>query len=50
MKTSYTDVDGGTSTSTYGSYPVESVKFKDGKLKLVIAGKEVNFTDISQLS
>lgn len=50
MKTSYTDVDGGTSTSTYGSYPVESVKFKDGTLKLVIAGKEVNFTDISQLS
>lgn len=50
MKVSYTDVDGGTSTSTYGSYPIESVKFADGKTKIIIGGKEVSFDDISQIS
>lgn len=50
MRTSYTNAEGGTSTSTYGSYPVESVKFVDGELKFVIAGKTVSFSDIAQLS
>ncbi len=50
MRTSYTNVDGGTTTSSYGSYPVESVKFANGVPKVVIAGKEVNFSDISQIS
>ncbi len=50
MRTSYTNVDGGTTTSSYGSYPVESVKFADGVPKVVIAGKEVSFGEISQIS
>lgn len=50
MKVSYLDSDGGTSTSTYGSYPVESVKFKDGVGTLIIGGKEVTFDEISQIS
>ncbi len=50
MKVSYTNIDGGTSTSSYGSYPIESVKFKDGVGILVIGGKEVKFDDIAQIS
>lgn len=50
MKTSYTNADGGTSTSQYGSYLVESVKMVDGEAKLVIGGKEVSFSEISQFS
>lgn len=50
MRVSYADIDGGTSTSSYGSYPIESVKFKDGVGILVIGGKEVTFDQISQIS
>lgn len=50
MKVSYLDADGGTSTSSYGSYPIESVKFIDGVGKLIIGGKEVTFDQISQIS
>lgn len=50
MKTSYTNADGGTSTSQYGSYLVESVKIVDGEAKLIIGGKEISFSEISQFS
>lgn len=50
MKVSYTNADGGTSTSTYGSYLIESVKFVDGVPKLVMGGQEVNFSDIAQFN
>lgn len=50
MKVTYTDIDGGSSSSSYGSYPIESVKFVDGVGKLIIGGKEVTFDQISQIS
>lgn len=50
MKVSYLDADGGTSTSSYGSYLIESVKFENGVGKLIIGGKEVTFDQISQIS
>lgn len=50
MRVSYLDVDGGTSTSSYGSYPIESIKFENGVGKLIIGGKEVTFDQISQIS
>lgn len=50
MKVSYLDSDGGTTTSNYGSYPIESVKFKDGVGILVIGGREVKFDEVSQIS
>lgn len=50
MKVSYLDADGGTSTSSYGSYLIESVKFVDGVGKLIIGGKEVTFDQIAQIS
>ena len=50
MKVTYTDIDGGSSSSSYGSYPIESVKFVNGVGKLIIGGKEVTFDQISQIS
>lgn len=49
FKTSYTDVDGGTSTSSFGAYPIESVRFKDGIPYAVMAGKELRFDLISEI-
>lgn len=50
MKVSYLDVDGGTSTSAYGAYPIESVRFTNGKVELQIGGQYVGFDQIRELS
>ena len=49
FKTSYTDIDGGTSTSSFGAYPIDSVRFKDGIPYAVMAGKELRFDLISEI-
>ena len=50
MKVSYADVDGGTSTSAYGAYPIESIQFKDGVSYAQIAGQYVKFDQIAEIS
>lgn len=50
MKVSYTDIDGGTTTSSFGSYPIESIRFKDGVPEAQLAGKYVTFDQISEIS
>ncbi|HJE66386.1 MAG TPA: flagellar basal body rod modification protein [Campylobacter avium] len=50
VRASYTDVDGGTSTSSFGAYPIESIKFKEGIPYAVLAGKEIKFDLIAQIT
>ncbi len=50
MKTTYTNANGGTSTSVYGAYPIESVKFINGVANAQIAGEYVTFDKISEIS
>ncbi|TQR31313.1 flagellar basal body rod modification protein [Campylobacter sp. MIT 99-7217] len=50
IKTSYKDVDGGTSTSVFGAYPIESVKFIDGVANAKLAGKYVTFDKITEIT
>ncbi|MFW2551420.1 FlgD immunoglobulin-like domain containing protein, partial [Klebsiella pneumoniae] len=47
MKVNYTDIDGGTSSSTYGAYPIESIQFRDGVPYAQLAGQYVTFDNIS---
>lgn len=50
MKTTYTNADGGTSSSAYGAYPIESIKFIDGVANAQIAGQYVTFDKINEIS
>lgn len=50
IKTSYKDADGGTSSSSFGAYPIESVKFIDGVANAKLAGKYVTFDKILEIS
>lgn len=49
IKTSYKNEDGGTSTSSFGAYPIESIKWKDGTLYAKVGGKEIEFDSITEI-
>lgn len=48
VKATYTSTDNATYTTEYGNYPVESVKFIDGKSKVKIAGEYVDIDSIAE--
>ncbi|MBE3610474.1 flagellar basal body rod modification protein [Campylobacter californiensis] len=48
VKVNYTDSEGNAKTATYGSYPVEAVKFIDGKAQVKIAGEYISADDVSE--
>ena len=50
IKATYTDIDGNTSTAEFGKYPIEAVRFKDGKTYVKIAGTEYEFSKLSEIS
>lgn len=50
VKTSYTDIDGDTSTAEFGKYPIEAVRFEDGKTYVKIAGTKYEFNKLSEIS
>ena len=50
IRTSYTDIEGNTSSAEFGKYPIEAVRFKDGKTYVKVAGTEYEFNKLSEIS
>lgn len=48
IKVRYTDANNKTQSATYGTYPVESVKFVDGKAQVKIAGEYMSVDKVAE--
>ncbi|WP_169764259.1 flagellar basal body rod modification protein [Campylobacter mucosalis] len=48
VRVDYKNKDDKVGSATYGNYPVESVKFVDGKAKIKLAGEYVSLEDVAE--
>ncbi|WP_169777166.1 flagellar basal body rod modification protein [Campylobacter mucosalis] len=48
VRVDYKNKDDKVGSTTYGNYPVESVKFVDGKAKIKLAGEYVSLEDVAE--